>query len=109
MHWPVHGLDLGSNSMPISQLLSQLSARAFTRSAPNADREITIVHRYTDLATGVYHYQASNLKIFTEYADEIYNASLYTDKSYSAAVKKVDLYPDIKHMTFDDDEVKVQH
>ncbi|KAL5270522.1 hypothetical protein ACHWQZ_G001287 [Mnemiopsis leidyi] len=39
-----------------------------------------------------------------EYADEIYNASLYTDKSYSTAVKKVDIYPDIKHMTFDDDE-----
>lgn len=40
-----------------------------------------------------------------EYVDEVYNASLYTDKSYGNAVKKVDLYPDIKHMTFDDDEV----
>ena len=41
--------------------------------------------------------------IFSEYADEVYNASLYTDKSY--AVKKVDLYPDFKHISFNDDEV----
>lgn len=47
--------------------------------------------------------------MFPEYADEIYNASLYTDKSYSTAVKKVDIYPDIKHMTFDDDEVKYNY
>ena len=40
----------------------------------------------------------------TEYAEEKYNSSIYTDRNYQ--LRKVDLYPEMKQMTFTDDEVR---